>query len=88
MKNVPKRMCVACREMKDKASMMRIVRTKDGEIKLDPSGKVGGRGAYICDSPDCIKKLTRSRYLGKIFQTAVPDEVYDGIEEAYGAKQS
>ncbi len=81
MKKVPLRMCVGCGEMKDKRELTRIVKSKEGEISLDPTGKKSGRGAYICPSPECLKKARKSRRIEKSFATKIPDEVYDTLEE-------
>ena len=56
-KKIPMRMCIGCREMKPKRELIRVVKTSEGEIKLDTTGKVNGRGAYVCGSIDCLKKL-------------------------------
>ena len=80
-KNVPMRMCIACREMKPKQEMLRVVRNADGEIFPDPTGKAPGRGAYICDNGECLKKLAGKKLLHKTFSTDVAPEVYRGIEE-------
>lgn len=85
-RKIPMRTCIACREEKPKREMLRIVKTAAGEILLDFSGKAAGRGAYICDSESCIKKLKKYKLLNKAFSADVPVEVYDGVEEAYGAK--
>lgn len=88
-KKIPLRQCIACRELKEKKSMLRIVRTSEGKIFLDFSSKASGRGAYICDNPDCVKKLTKSRLLNKAFSCAVDDSVYAAVEaEYFGKKQS
>ena len=87
MKNVPLRMCVACREMKPKISMLRVVRTPEGDIMLDFTGKKNGRGAYVCDSEACIKKLGKTKLLNKVFSAPVDDGVYAGIEEAYRVRK-
>ncbi len=87
MKNIPLRMCIACREMKPKKDMLRAVRTPEGEIKLDFTGKANGRGAYLCDSAECIKKLGKAKLLNRVFSTQVDDSVYAGIVEAYLAKK-
>ena len=81
MKKVPLRMCVGCGEMKDKRELTRIVKSKEGEISLDPTGKKAGRGAYICPSAECLKKARKSRRIEKSFATKIPDEVYDALEE-------
>ena len=81
MKKVPLRMCVGCGEMKDKRDLTRIVKSKEGEISLDPTGKKAGRGAYICPLAECLKKARKSRRIEKSFATKIPDEVYDALEE-------
>ncbi len=86
MKQIPMRTCIACREEKPKREMLRVVKNAAGEIRLDLSGKLPGRGAYLCDSAECIKKLRKYRLLNKNFSCEVPDEVYSRIEEEYGAK--
>ncbi len=86
-KKIPLRMCIACRELKEKKSMLRVVKDGDGRIFIDFSSKAAGRGAYICDNPECIKKLKKGRLLNKIFSCNVEDNVYTAIEEEYfGAK--
>ena len=85
-RKIPMRTCVACRQEKPKREMLRIVKNAAGEISLDFSGKVAGRGAYICNDPACVKKLGEYRLLNKAFSAAVPEEVYTRIEEEFGAK--
>ena len=86
-KKIPMRTCIACREEMPKREMLRIVKNADGEIRLDFSGKLPGRGAYICDSAACIAKLKKYKLLHKNFSCAVPEEIYLRIEEEYnGAK--
>ena len=77
----PKRMCVACREMKEKREMFRVVKNAAGEIFADFSGKAAGRGAYICNNDECMKRLKKQRLLNKAFSAPVSDEVYRRIEE-------
>ena len=81
-KKVPLRMCIACRQLFEKRQILRIVKSGD-KIFLDLTSKASGRGAYVCDSPDCIKKLKKQRLLNKVFSAPVEDEVYNAIEEAY-----
>ncbi len=76
------RMCVCCREMKDKKQLLRIVKNKEGEIFVDQTGKKNGRGAYICKDEDCLKKLRKNKVLNKTFKCLITDEVYSQIEEA------
>jgi hypothetical protein len=82
-KKIPLRMCIACRELKEKREMLRVVKNGEGKIFIDFSSKAAGRGAYICDNPECIKKLKKQRLLNKVFSTAVEDNVYTSIEEEY-----
>ncbi len=86
-KKVPMRTCIACREMKPKKEMLRVVKTAEGEIFADPTGKAAGRGAYVCSNPDCLKKVEGKKLLNKAFSTNVSQEVYLGVEEgAFGEK--
>ena len=80
-KSLPLRMCIACREMKPKAEMTRVVKNAEGEISPDPTGKAPGRGAYICSNEECLKKLMGKRLLNKAFSANVAPEVYQGVEE-------
>ena len=79
-RKIPMRMCVGCREMKEKKSLLRIVRTPEGEVLLDATGKKSGRGAYVCPDPACLKKARKSKALERAFDTSVPPEVYDAME--------
>ena len=83
-KKIPLRTCIACREMKPKGEMTRVVRNADGEIKLDPTGKAPGRGAYVCNDPACLKKVDGKKLLHKAFSSSVADEIYRGIGEKDG----
>ena len=76
---VPFRMCIACRQMKPKKEMTRIVKNADGEIFADFSGKAAGRGAYICGDAECMKKLQDKKLLHKAFSAQVSPEVYEGV---------
>ena len=80
-RKVPMRTCIACREEKPKRDMLRIVRSPEGVISLDFSGKASGRGAYICMQAECVHKLARKKLLNKTFSAPVGDEVYAKIEE-------
>ena len=82
-KKIPMRTCIACREEKPKREMLRVVRNSEGVIQLDFSGKLPGRGAYICNSEACVRKLRKYRLLNKTFSADVPEEVYARIEEEF-----
>ena len=79
-KTIPMRTCIACREMKPKKEMHRVVRNADGEIFLDPTGKAAGRGAYVCGSEECMKKLNGKKLLNKAFSSDVPLAVYEELK--------
>ncbi len=87
VKKIPMRMCIACHEMKPKKEMLRIVKPKEGDAFIDHTGKASGRGAYICDNPECIKKLKKGKLLNKTFSAQIPAEVYDRIEEDFFAEK-
>ena len=80
-KKIPQRQCVGCRTMRDKRDLLRIVKAPDGTISLDTTGKKYGRGAYVCHDPECLKKARKSRALERTFEVAIPDPVYDALEE-------
>ena len=81
MKKTPERMCIACRQMKPKAEMLRVIKPKEGEIFIDRTGKAAGRGAYICDSDACVKKCLKVKLFNKTFSAQIPDNVYEDIRE-------
>ncbi len=86
-KKIPLRTCIACREEKPKRELLRVVKNAQGEIRLDFSGKLPGRGAYVCNSEACIKRLAKYKLLNKAFSAEVPAEVYAAVEEEFfGAK--
>ena len=80
-KRVPLRKCTGCGEMKPKKGMVRVIRTAEGEILIDLTGRKNGRGAYICKDPECLKKAAKNHGLERSFKTAVPPEVYQTLEE-------
>ncbi len=80
-KKIPQRQCMGCRERKEKRQLIRVVRTPEGEVKLDFSGKLSGRGAYICPDPECLKKAQRSKALDRSLEAVIPQEVYDRLEK-------
>ena len=80
-KKVPVRRCVGCGEHFPKAELVRVLRTPEGEVVLDLTGKKSGRGAYICHSSTCLKKVRKSGRIAKLFECAVTDEVWDALEE-------
>ena len=80
-KKIPQRQCMGCRERKNKRDMLRVVRVPSGEVSLDFSGKLGGRGAYVCPDPECLKKARKTRALERCLEVAIPEDVYDRMEK-------
>ena len=80
-KKVPLRQCIVCRESKPKKELIRIVRTVDNNFVVDKTGRVNGRGSYICNSDECFKKLFKQKFLNKTFKLNIPQEVYDNLKE-------
>lgn len=80
-RKIPMRMCTGCAEMKAKKELVRVVKSKEGEISLDLTGKKAGRGAYVCKQLDCLQKARKARRLEKAFSCQIPPEVYDQMEE-------
>ena len=78
-KKIPQRQCMGCRERKAKREMIRVVRMTDGNVSLDFSGKLNGRGAYICPDPECLKKAQKTRSLERSLEVPIPDEVYSRL---------
>ncbi len=80
VKKQPQRTCIVCRNENAKRELVRIVKTKDGEIGLDLTGKKSGRGAYVCKGGECYKRLRAEKGLNRAFKINVSEEVYDCIE--------
>ena len=80
-KKIPMRQCLGCREHKPKKELIRVVRSPEGEVSLDFKGKLPGRGAYVCPQADCLAKARKSRALERAFETALPAEVYEALEQ-------
>ena len=80
-KKVPLRKCTGCGEMKPKKELVRVVKTPEGEISLDPTGKMNGRGAYLCKDPQCLRKAQKSKRIEKALSCTVPDEIYNELEQ-------
>lgn len=81
-RKIPMRMCTGCGQMKPKRELVRVVKNQEGVISLDLTGKMAGRGAYVCRDIECLKKARKARRLEKAFSCRIPEEVYDRMEEA------
>ena len=80
-KKIPQRQCMGCRERKAKRDMIRVVRGTDGNVSLDFSGKLNGRGAYICPDPNCLQKARKAKSLERSLETEVPELVYERLNK-------
>lgn len=80
VKKIPMRMCTGCHEMKPKKELIRIVKTPEGEIKVDFTGKLNGRGAYICNSVECLLKAQKQKSLSRAFACPIADEIYEQLK--------
>ena len=80
-KKIPMRQCMGCRERLPKREMIRVVRCTDGNVQLDFSGKLNGRGAYICPKAECLKKARKVKSLDRSLEVTIPEEVYDRLEK-------
>ena len=81
MKKIPMRMCTGCGELKPKRELIRVVKSPEGKIALDRTGRLPGRGAYVCPDLECLKKARKTRRLERVFSSAIPEEVYDALEK-------
>ena len=82
-KKIPLRQCVGCGEMKSKKEMLRILKTAENQFVLDKTGKKNGRGAYLCNSRDCLLKARKSKGLERSFKMSIPNEVYENLQKEF-----
>lgn len=81
MKNLPKRTCIGCNEIKLKKELIRIVKNKNGDISVDKTGKAQGRGAYICDNIQCLEKAIKTKKLERNFETKIETQLYENLKK-------
>ena len=81
-KKTPERLCLGCNVSKDKRDLIRVVKTKTGEIFLDKTGKANGRGAYICNDAACLEKAIKTGRISRSLAVEIPAEVYDALRQA------
>lgn len=79
MKTIPQRTCMGCNTKKDKKDLIRIVKNKENIITLDKTGKMQGRGAYICDNIECLEKVIKTKRLERILETKILEEIYNDL---------
>ena len=88
VRKIPLRKCVACQEMKPKKELIRIVKTPEDEILIDPTGKKSGRGAYLCVAGECFSKARQNKALEKSLKTSISPEIYDQLLQNFPAGAS
>ncbi len=81
VRKTPMRMCAGCGESKPKMELVRVVRSPEGEISIDLTGKKPGRGAYLCRCAGCLKKARKSKRIDRSLEMSIPEAVYDALEE-------
>lgn len=89
-RKIPMRMCVGCREMKPKKELLRAVRSPEGEVSLDPTGKKAGRGAYVCFNAECLRRALKQRQLDRALEAhldeAANQQLTDTMQQLLSAK--
>ena len=85
-RKTPMRMCVGCREMKEKRELLRVVRSPEGIVSIDHKGKAPGRGAYICKSEACLTRAVKQKRLERALETRIDDSVFERLAEEINAE--
>ena len=85
IKKVPQRQCIGCGQMKGKKEMMRVIKTAEGDICLDITGKKNGRGAYLCMQKECLQKARKNKGLERSFKMSIPEEIYNTLDKEFEA---
>lgn len=86
LKSIPQRTCIGCNVKKDKKDFIRIVKDNQNNISIDKTGKANGRGAYICDSMECLEKAIKNKRIEKSFQMHIDESVYDELRGVMSGK--
>lgn len=79
MKKQPQRTCMGCNEKKDKKDLIRVVKNKDNEINIDKTGRLEGRGAYLCNNIECLEKAIKTKRIERVFKQKIADEIYEKL---------
>lgn len=87
-KKIPMRMCTGCGEHFPKKELVRVVHTPEGDVALDLTGRLAGRGAYICRSAECLRKAQKAKRLERAFDCPIPQDVYQRLEEELSVNES
>ena len=85
-KKCHERMCICCGQMKEKGELLRIIKTKDGDILIDKTGKLNGRGAYMCNDIECLKKAESKKVLERSFKCKIPDGTYEMLNKEFAVE--
>ncbi len=80
-KKIPLRVCAGCQEQKNKKEMIRVVRTPEGTVEIDKTGKKSGRGVYICQNLECLEKAYKEHRLERSLKTKVSDDIYESLRQ-------
>ena len=86
MKSIPQRTCSVCRMQKNKNELLRVVKNKDNMINIDETGKLSGRGAYICYNIECLEKAKKCKKLEKSLEMEIKDEIYEQMKNVIEKK--
>lgn len=81
VRKIPIRMCVGCGEHKEKRELIRVVKSPEGTVALDFTGKATGRGAYICPTPECFKKAVKAHRFENAFGTSIQEDVFEALQK-------
>ena len=79
MKKIPQRTCIGCNCKKEKSELIRIVIDKQQNINVDKTGKMPGRGAYVCCNKDCLNNAIKTKKLERVFEVKISEEIYENI---------
>lgn len=82
-RKIPERMCTGCREKRPKKELIRIVRSPEYDVDIDPTGKKPGRGAYICVDLECLKKARKSKALDRALEVSIGPEIWEVLKENF-----
>lgn len=85
MKSIPMRSCIGCGEKKEKKQLIRVIRTPEGEVRVDATGRGNGRGAYICPDPACLEKAFKRKALTRALSCEIPGELYEALAASVAA---
>ena len=86
-RKIPMRMCVGCREMKPKLELMRVVKPQEGDCAIDRTGKAPGRGAYVCEDAECLKKAQKTHALERALEAKIDDVVFEQLASQIRPKE-